>query len=201
MAVGDGRNQVVEDTVLDVDWGNAVADRTVQSFANTAERDAEWIAPQPGATCYTAAEDAFWLYRGYPTQAWHRMPYGYLLGANGPSALKTVHGSYLPLVDVEWEAKVGRVYQITGHAAGSQVIKGGSGYSRLMISTAWGTQHYCSVNDPLVGDTVSFDLSIMARSTNNGQSYATLQAMTTVSGGGVQFGTNSATVWVTDVGG
>lgn len=198
MAVGDGRNQVVPDTPIASQWGNSIADRTVQSYDSVADRDNRWVAPQPGSVCYTVVEDEFWI---RVAGVWKLLPYGYLTHADGPPATKTVHTAYEPLVTVNFAAKTGRVYQFTGHAAGTQVLKGGSGYSRLQISTAWGTQHWCAVNDPLLGDVLSFDLSIYARSNNTGNAYASLFAMTTVAGGGVQFGSNSAVIWVTDVGG
>ena len=198
MAVGDGRNQVLPDTIIATDWGNAIADRTCQSYATVAERDAQWVAPQPGAMAYTAAEDEFWTYWG---GRWKLLPFGYMGGANGPSATTTAHGTYLTLATYNFTAKNGRVYQLCGHATGSQATKGGSGSSRLMISDSFGVQHYGVYNDPNVGDAFGFDLIQLVRASSSGAAWVKLSAACSVSGGGVSFSVNSATVWVVDVGG
>jgi hypothetical protein len=198
MAAGDGRNQVLTDTTIAVDWGNAIADRTVQSYPDQNTRDAQWVAPRPGAVCYTAAEDEFWI---MVSGAWNLLPYGYISHDDGPDSLTTVHGTYVVLAQVNFTSRAGRVYQFNGHAAGTQVTKGGSGFARLMMSTSFGTSHYVTLNDPALGDVIAADLTRMARASTSGAAWGRISAMTTVSGGGVQFGAGGATVWVTDIGG
>jgi hypothetical protein len=60
---------VVANTPITSAWGNAIRNRTIQEFANAAERAAQWIAPPDGAYSWLVdTPGALWVYYG---GAWH----------------------------------------------------------------------------------------------------------------------------------
>jgi hypothetical protein len=58
-----GRLTVAPNEEIASAWGNTVFDQSINQFASTADRDAQWPAPPDGALCYTAAETTLWLRR------------------------------------------------------------------------------------------------------------------------------------------
>src|SRR5690606_25754558 len=58
-----------------VEWGNAIRDRTIQRYANAAERDELHPNPTEGNLCYLPDTDSIWVYNvfvwvsGIPTEA------------------------------------------------------------------------------------------------------------------------------------
>lgn len=196
--VGDGRNQVVRDTLIITQWGNAVADRTIQSYDSAADRDNLWVTPQDGAMAYTNDTDEFWYRRG---GAWKRLPLGYIGSTSNAAYVKTSGTAITKICEVTFNATNGRVYQIVGKGAGTQRVKGGSGYSRFYLSDSFGNQWYDHMNDPQVGDVMATSDTYYARATKSGAAWARLSAMTSISGGYVDFGANGSRVYVEDVGG
>jgi hypothetical protein len=55
-----GRVTVHPNDLIASTWGNLVYGQSVNAFASTADRDAQWPAPADGAVCYTVAELTFW---------------------------------------------------------------------------------------------------------------------------------------------
>lgn len=68
-------------------WGNAIRDRTVQSFASAAERDAQWTAPPSGAVCVTTDTYTLWLYAGTAWQPFGAAPKVYATSPLGGGAI------------------------------------------------------------------------------------------------------------------
>lgn len=196
--LGDGRNQVVSDTIIDTGWGNAIADRTCQSYDSIADRDAQWVTPQPGAMCYTSDDDEFWIMVG---GKWKLLPTGYIGSTGGPAAYLKAGNTLTTVVQVNFTAKNNRVYHVVARGACTQRVKGGSGYARFYLSDSYGNQWYDNMNDPLVGDVMATSGSYYLRATSSGAAWARLSAMSSISGGYVDFGANGCRIYVEDVGG
>lgn len=59
-------------------WGNEVRDRSVQVFANAAERTAQWVAPPEGAASYLRDVDTMEVYHGTAWRLPWAMPWGFI---------------------------------------------------------------------------------------------------------------------------
>lgn len=200
MAQGDGRNQVESNTIVATAWGNAIADRTVQSFASVGEMTQQWAAPQPGAMAYTEAEAEFWFQK--PSgDGWKRLPLGYIGGAQGPAAYLQVKATITTLAQYNFTSTNGRVYRVTARGACTQRVKGGSGYARYYFTDSVGTQWYDHLNDPQVGDIMATSGGYLFRANASGAAWVRLSAMTTIAGGYIDFAAKGCSIWVEDVGG
>lgn len=143
MALGDGRNQVVPDSIIDPDWGNAIADRTNQTYANAADRDAQWVTPQDGAICYTADTDTFWFHDNGKWMTWPIGLVGYLDGPtkNLDMAINKVE---MPVLAYSFPARINRHYLVSA-SSGAAVVKG-QGYVHFYVKDDYG-ETYGMVDD------------------------------------------------------
>jgi hypothetical protein len=195
---GDGRNQVLVQTVCDPAWANAIADRTIQSYASQAVRDQQWGNPRNGSIAYTADTDEFWVRRG---SAWSRLPAGYQGGARGPAANTNVGNAWTTLIQYNFPVKINRHYLVIGYANGGQRTKGGGVTGAQLADDQGGAQYICwdnllEVNASLLGTT-----TYIYTPTSTKTAWIKLQAITQVVGGVYYFPANACSVFVTDVGG
>jgi hypothetical protein len=195
---GDGRNQVVNLSVIDQAWGNAIADRTIQSYASAADRDQQWAAPRNGSIAYTVDTDEFWVRRG---AAWSRLPAGYVGGARGPAAITNATSAWTTLIQYNWPVKINRHYLVIGYANGAQQTKGGAVTGAILTDDQGGSQYICYDNALAVGASLLGTTTYIYTPTSTKTAWIKLQAHTLAVGGSYYFPANICSVFVTDVGG
>jgi hypothetical protein len=78
-----GRQQVAPGGIIASNWGNLVWDQSVQVFASTVDRDAQFPTPNDGALTYLEDADVF---EGRVAGAWKRFTPAMLSGLNAASA-------------------------------------------------------------------------------------------------------------------
>jgi hypothetical protein len=195
---GDGRNQVVSLTTIDTGWGNAIADRTVQSYASQADRAQQWAAPRNGSMSYTADTDEFWVFRG---GVWSRLPAGYVGGAMGPAVTTDAGAAYVTLVQYNFAVKQNRHYLVNAHASGYQVTAGNSISSAVLQDDQGGSQWCCYSSSLPVGYSQLGSTSVIYTPTSTKTAWVRIQAVCAAAGGAYRFNPNSCRIFVTDVGG
>lgn len=196
---GDGRNQVVDDELLDIGWGNAVADRTWQSYASQADRNTQWPTPRTGATCYTADTDEFWIYRA---GAWKRLPVGFLSTNTGPGLQTDCTASLVSLLQVSITAKVGRHYLVNAYVNGRQITNGGTGITGAQVSDDQGGQQWIAYANNLPVNFVQLgSTSYLYTPTSTKTGWVRISAQSSATGGAIRFGVNACRLTVSDLGG
>ena len=136
---------MVDLSVIDTDWGNAISDRTLQSYASVADRDALWPQPRPGSMCYTELDDEYWVTRA---GKWTRLPTGYVGGMRGPAQdIYGASGQWTDLFRFDWPVKLGHNYLVTAYCnVQQQVAQATSG---VQISDDQGTSMWLCYNNGL----------------------------------------------------
>jgi hypothetical protein len=121
-----GRVTVHPNDLIASSWGNLVYGQSVNAFASTADRDAQWPAPADGAACYTVAELTFWC---RASGVWQRLgptvkPASVYMGkaaAGYPVSTQTLFTGTLPALSVPGTL-VGALYGTTGFSTAASGV-------------------------------------------------------------------------------
>jgi hypothetical protein len=191
---GDGRNQVVDLSVIDTDWGNAIADRTVQSYANQSDLNSVWGAARNGSTAYTVDTDEFWVRQG---GVWKRTPGGYIGGVVGP-AVQIACQAWTTLIEYDFPAKVGRRYLLDGYVDSQQITANGA--TGVVIRDDQGLQRWLKYESILVpGASLAGSCTMIY--TPTATKTAAIQLVGGTSAGQLVIPANWAQIQVIDIGG
>jgi hypothetical protein len=88
-----GRLTVAPGQTIGSAWGNTVFDQSIMTFANAADRDNQYPAPNAGAICYTYDTRTLWQYDG---TTWLTMRVNY------PMELKTLAATRVDIATRTW---------------------------------------------------------------------------------------------------
>jgi hypothetical protein len=109
-------------TIASSSWGNPVWNQSIQCFASTSDRDAQWPTPTDGAMCYTVDTQSFWQYRA--TLGWKSPPRGLIGSATGPASTLVVTASQT-VCTLTANVVAGRKYRLYCYARGVQQTAAG----------------------------------------------------------------------------
>ena len=194
---GDGRNQVVNLEIVDPAWGNAIADRTIQSYASQPDRDQQWVSPRNGSMSYTEDTDEFWVRRA---GKWARIPEGFIAQASGP-AIDTNWSNIYDLVVLNFPVKINRHYLITGYCNVYQ--QGATGIpSGVYLLDDQGTEFWIEYETiHQVPYTLVGSGSYVYTPTSTKQAQVKLTGFTSGAGAVLRTGPNWDFIFVQDIGG
>ena len=191
---GDGRNQVVDLSVIDTDWGNAVSDRTVQSYPDQTTRDAAWVNPRNGSVSYTADSDETWVRRA---GKWSRIPDGYIGSKWGPPTDVLATSTLTTLIEFDWPVKINRNYLVTGFCYGAQVSAAGIRTGAGLNDDQGGGRWICVSNSIQNGVSLSGSTTMIYTPSSTKTAWVKLQAIADTGG----FLVNQCQISVIDIGG